>query len=413
MVKNLGQNPQTQDYSVIGRLLDESGNELFNVTKTFCCLNPGESTTLHFNDNYTIPSIGNYTFEIIKLGSSEFQGVDTLKRTITVFEAPTITSAAVQKISKTYVEISTGAIFSGDDQQRKISLPFNFIYNGFEYDKLQISTNGWVEFGTGTDGTERGLSTSSQIGNIGANENGRLASISRPNKALGPWWEDLNADGNGNVRYTSEGNSPNRVFIIQWQNLRAYWNSSTTTTRVNFQVRLYEGSNKIEFCYGHVVRGTFGGQDIGAMIGFKDYIGGDYHFYDIAAGGAIPAADVITDLSPLTDWPGEDSAYIIQTLITDVKDKIVSTPNNFKLFQNYPNPFNPSTTIKYRLKSASNVQLIVYDILGQQVATLVNQNQKAGYHTVQFDASNLASGTYIYKITAGEFDAVKKLLLIK
>ena len=96
--------------------------------------------------------------------------------------------------------------------------------------------------------------------------------------------------------------------------------------------------------------------------------------------------------------------------ITDVEDMI---PTEFTLNQNYPNPFNPSTTISYGLKSASDVQLTVYNVLGQKVTTLVNQKQQAGKYQVQFDASNLASGTYIYKISAGEFVSVKKLLLMK
>ncbi len=92
-----------------------------------------------------------------------------------------------------------------------------------------------------------------------------------------------------------------------------------------------------------------------------------------------------------------------------------NSPDQFKylLEQNYPNPFNPTTSIKYSLKKDGFVSLKVYDILGREVADLVNQNQKEGHHTVNFGASNLPSGVYIYTIKAGEFTLSRKMLLIK
>jgi hypothetical protein len=83
------------------------------------------------------------------------------------------------------------------------------------------------------------------------------------------------------------------------------------------------------------------------------------------------------------------------------------------LSQNYPNPFNPSTIINYQLPNTSDVKLIVYDLLGQEVRTLVNEKQNAGSYQVQFDGSNLASGVYFYKLSATEFTETKKMILIK
>ncbi|MGE5458733.1 MAG: T9SS type A sorting domain-containing protein, partial [Methanococcaceae archaeon] len=85
----------------------------------------------------------------------------------------------------------------------------------------------------------------------------------------------------------------------------------------------------------------------------------------------------------------------------------------YSLKQNFPNPFNPSTTIAYEIPRQSHVELIVYDMLGRAAAVLVSKDQSAGSYKVQFDASSLPSGVYIYKIHAGEFMASKKLLLIK
>ena len=91
----------------------------------------------------------------------------------------------------------------------------------------------------------------------------------------------------------------------------------------------------------------------------------------------------------------------------------LTAPDKFELSQNYPNPFNPSTTINYNLPEATNVKLIIFNILGQEIKTLVNEFKEAGVHTVNFDASELNSGMYIYKMTAGSFVKTLKMILMK
>ncbi len=85
----------------------------------------------------------------------------------------------------------------------------------------------------------------------------------------------------------------------------------------------------------------------------------------------------------------------------------------YALQQNYPNPFNPETTIKYQLPETSEVKLVIYDMLGRKVTTLVDETKEMGYYSVKFDGSALSSGMYMYKITAGKFSATKKMLLVK
>ncbi len=98
---------------------------------------------------------------------------------------------------------------------------------------------------------------------------------------------------------------------------------------------------------------------------------------------------------------------------SDIVEVEFDIPNDYILLQNYPNPFNPSTTISYSIPKESQVSLIIYDIMGRQVAELVNSKQSAGTYNIELDASSFASGTYFYKLTAGEFVSVKKMVLLK
>ena len=108
-----------------------------------------------------------------------------------------------------------------------------------------------------------------------------------------------------------------------------------------------------------------------------------------------------------------DTAFIgKQNNLAKINEQpIVPTEN--KLYDNYPNPFNPSTTIKYSLKDNAVVSLKIFNILGEEIRTLVNEIKPAGNYEVEFNASNLPSGVYIYSIQAGEFVSSKKMLMIK
>ena len=91
----------------------------------------------------------------------------------------------------------------------------------------------------------------------------------------------------------------------------------------------------------------------------------------------------------------------------------VNAPLTFALEQNYPNPFNPSTVIKYSVAKDGFVNVSIFNLLGQKVATLVNENIKAGSYDVNFNASALSSGIYLYSIEASDFRAMKKMMLMK
>lgn len=111
-----------------------------------------------------------------------------------------------------------------------------------------------------------------------------------------------------------------------------------------------------------------------------------------------------------------ESGFLADTLFRTVATFIAQrggVPKEFMLEQNFPNPFNPSTTIHIELPHASRVILSVYNVLGQEVLTLIDGEKPAGIFDVRFSASNLSSGTYVYRLRAGEYVSTKRMLIVK
>jgi len=111
-----------------------------------------------------------------------------------------------------------------------------------------------------------------------------------------------------------------------------------------------------------------------------------------------------------------NSVYAIRLKLVrfvSVDDEPNGVPTKFVVYQNYPNPFNPSTKIRFELPEDANVTIDVYNVVGEKVTTLLNGNLKRGYHEVNFDAAGLQSGVYFYKVNAGKYSTVKKMLFIK
>jgi protocatechuate 3,4-dioxygenase beta subunit len=134
---------------------------------------------------------------------------------------------------------------------------------------------------------------------------------------------------------------------------------------------------------------------------------------DSIFGSANPENQVMA-VTPNATTGGYEGAFTIgiNAPTTGINESNVE-PGGFRLNQNFPNPFNPSTTITYHLPSSSDVKLVVYDTLGREVATLVDEKKSAGTHEIKFEGSKLSSGFYIYKLSAGSFVEAKEMLLIK
>jgi hypothetical protein len=116
----------------------------------------------------------------------------------------------------------------------------------------------------------------------------------------------------------------------------------------------------------------------------------------------------------LLNW----SLDIVYTPTVGVRNNTIIVPQEYYLYQNYPNPFNPVTKIKFDVKKEfrsqeSGVKLIIYDITGREIITLVNEQLNPGIYEVTFDGSNLPSGVYLYQLRAGDFVQTKKMLMMK
>jgi hypothetical protein len=157
-------------------------------------------------------------------------------------------------------------------------------------------------------------------------------------------------------------------------------------------------------------------------LSFNDYKSTYILNFTIDAGGNVNILNVIK-LPVLSYAPIEVYKDAIYTIIrgtiyrinkvTSVGSKNKEIPQKFSLHQNYPNPFNPSTTISYDLPERSRVKLTVYNLLGQEVATLVNAEQEPGRYSINFDASGLPSGVYFYTLQTPYFTKTNKMVLVK
>lgn len=175
---------------------------------------------------------------------------------------------------------------------------------------------------------------------------------------------------------------------LQLENkIRLLWTTATETNNLGFEIERNETGEfkKVGFMEGH-----------GTTTEVNDYV-----FTD----GDIVAGKYSYRLKQI-DFDGTTS-------YSNIVEVDITKPVNYSLNQNYPNPFNPTTTISYSIPRDGLVSLKVYDILGNEVATLVNELQAAGSREIQFNAGNLSSGVYYYKLVSSEFSSIKKLILMK
>jgi len=365
-------------------------NVLTNTTNIN--LNAGQSDSV--SNNWTPTSAGSYTLKYVSALSGDQNPsndtVQVVRQVYSTIPIPYYCNCA----ATTWTPITGGTPGpTGDDATMTVSIPFTFTYNATGYTQVSICTNGWVALGSTTSTTY-------------TND---LCTTSGPDlNKLCPFWDDLNNTVNG-ISYTTLGTAPNRIFVVEYLHIPYFSGSGDVT----FQVRLYENGNRIEFIYGPAV------QNLSATgsVGLNYAPGGSGNVLSATPGNPCTATTWSTTscnnsvpYNTTNLASGTVYAFVCVTGINPISSEV---PNVYSLSQNYPNPFNPATIISYGIPKPGNVKLIVYDLLGREVATLVNEFQQAGRYKVDFDGSKLASGMYIYRIESGSFTDSKKMLLVK
>ncbi len=344
-------------------------------------------------------------------------------------------------ISSTGTQISFSSM---DDAYTTVPLPFPVKYYGTTYSgNITVSTNGWVGFGS---------YTSNYLSNAA------IPNSNAPNNIIALLWDDLHGSNAGSkVYYGTVGNK----FIIQFKNWNFYKSGGNSGGDLNFEVILTQNSDKVEIQYATMNPGTlaFTSNSIGienssGTIGLQCAYNASYIHSNMAIRfSRLPEWISVTPSSG-TISPNDSAMITVRASSSGFEDfgvyqGSVSVQNNdlfhnpfvipavlryqnavgtgdpssdrissFNLSQNYPNPFNPSTVIRYQLAGNSKVSLKIYNLLGQEVRTLINTFQNAGEHSVIWDGRNhlghaASSGIYIYRLKAGSFMQSRKMLLVR
>ncbi len=279
-------------------------------------------------------------------------------------------------------------------------LPFTFRYYGENTSLITVCRNGWI----------------STHANIAFTDfrNYPIPSAPGPYGLIAPFWDHLSTTVSGHVYYWFD--EANHRFIVEWSHLETFGTPVVTET---FEVILFDpqfyptqsGNGKLLFQYAEITEAYGDSTDNPySTVGIEspDHTDGlEVTYWNTPHdAAAMPVANgraflFTTDANP--------------PLLAAPPVSQMSVPDLYSLGQNYPNPFNPTTTIRFGLPKASRVQLEVFDITGCRVwgGPTSTLEYSAGYHEIIFDGSNLASGIYLCRLTAGEFSASKKLVLLK
>lgn len=194
--------------------------------------------------------------------------------------------------------------------------------------------------------------------------------------------------------------------------LQSGWTNFATRFASNIQAPLLNGVNKSwSFKVYAKAAGSFKLSWLDILNRIPQEIRNAYSF-TLRGPGISSGIDMLTQtVYEFNVTAGGTYSFVINSSPVGVEDELMNL--SFKLGQNYPNPFNPSTTINYAIKETGLVSLKIYDVLGNEVVTLVNDVKQPGQYEVKFEASNLPSGTYIYKLVQGKNSEIKKLMLLK
>jgi len=334
-------------------------------------------------------------------------------------------------ITSTGTQITTWTTGTGDDGAVVVPLPFTFGFYGNNYTNLKICTNGWIGFATASTNT--------------AYSNVAIPATAEPNDAIYPFWDDMDVRTSGGIYYYND--AANNRFIVMYKAVPHF----STGGPYTFEVILYS-DGRIFFQYLNMTdplnSSTIGLENSTGTVALQVIYNAAYMHNnlciklekglgwvdEVPSSGTInpglnQSVNVIfnsTGLTPNTSYAGNlkigsnDPVTPSKTVRVrlnvgpvGVGNSTTGIPTEYELQQNYPNPFNPSTKISYAIPKEGFVTLKIYDVLGKEVMTLVNDSKQAGYYEAEFSGSNLASGLYFYTIKSGSFVETKRMILIK
>ncbi len=300
----------------------------------------------------------------------------------------------IDSSGKTITHVSNISVKDDGFSTNKIPIGFSFDFYGKKFDSLYVGANGLVSFSNQKiNGAFNGEFGSNALGCFDP------AYFPPENKvfpnAMAVAYDDFDLDntdgyGGGKVVYKAAADK----FVLSWINIGSFQSAGDTTN--SFQLVLNKADNSIVMNYKNFgVTATR--NNIKSAIQKEDTLAVSW----VAEG--VPAAHIITN----------GSSVMYTKNLTSIGTDVNKQTRTFVLSQNYPNPFNPSTVINYTLQQSAHVALKVYDLLGHEVVSLVDEQKPAGEYFVKFNATNLSSGIYFYRLSAGNFSEMKKMILIK
>jgi len=303
-------------------------------------------------------------------------------------------------IITTYTPIPSGSViakgYEDDSTFGNIPIGFNFNYDNNNYTVVGVSDNGWVQPGAISPPVQYVYPMI-------------CSTFVRP--VICPLNADLLGSAGDTIRYLTSGTAPNRVFAVEWCHFgfHPYGNNE-----MNFELKLFESSNKVEFAYQPISTATFASIQVG-LLGQSDYASRTEtsSWASTTAGTACAYCSFGGSTIPPN---GLTFTFIPQPV--GIEPPGYGVPNVFKLYNNFPNPFNPTTLIQFDLPKAAYVKLAIYDMLGQEITMLVNENLQAGTYSVTWNAENYPSGIYFYQLTVSSdqltvLKETKRMVLVK
>ena len=279
--------------------------------------------------------------------------------------------------------------------------------------------------------------------NGGTNWTEIIATTAANNELSDQYWFDANTGWicgrdvllkttNGGLNYTNlytnvppTSNGANALLSITFVNQNTGWIGGSNVDKKNLYVSTNGGVNwtfqnnpAASNTYTQINDVKFLSQDSGWAVHGTPFTGAIMFTTNagvnwITEEGSNDWFDCITYSQRIKAWCGASGKVWYTSLLVNVTQNQKGIPQKYNIYQNYPNPFNPVTKIKFDIPAESNVNITIYNILGKEISNVVNERLASGSYEVNWDASNYPSGIYYYKLSAGNFNETKKMILLK